>query len=171
MGRKAQFNAVPADGSCRQPHSPLRFKRYSFLVPKLVEDDGRGGHGPVAAQGQLCSGTVPGNPEAVAALQPAAAGEGHHKRRGRLSELGGNLLLMDEWTGKLIGSLTCSSCTTTEPRKKVGTWLRDISSWPCLASLPGPAWLWLSNICKPFFSLSPVYFASIDINQFGTTYF
>ena len=27
----------------------------------------------------------------------------------------------------------------TEPRKKVGTWLRDISSWPCLAFLPGPA--------------------------------
>ena len=31
--------------------------------------------------------------------------------------------------------------TSTEPRKKVGTWLRDISSWPCLAFLPGPAWL------------------------------
>ena len=29
----------------------------------------------------------------------------------------------------------------TEPRKKVGTWLRDIASWPCLAFLPGPAWL------------------------------
>ena len=29
----------------------------------------------------------------------------------------------------------------TEPRKKVGMWLRDISSYPCLAFLPGPAWL------------------------------
>ena len=29
----------------------------------------------------------------------------------------------------------------TEPRKKVGTWLRDISSWTCLVFLPGPAWL------------------------------
>ena len=34
-----------------------------------------------------------------------------------------------------------SSHTCTEPRKKVGTWLRDISSWPCLAFLPGRAWL------------------------------
>ena len=30
---------------------------------------------------------------------------------------------------------------STEPRKKVGTWLRDIASWPCLAFLPDPAWL------------------------------
>ena len=101
MGWKAQFNAVLADGSCRQRRSPLRFQSYSSFVPKLIEDDGGGGHGPVAAQGQLCSGTVPGYPEAVAALKPAAAGERHHKRRGRLSELGGNLLLvdgMDGWT-------------------------------------------------------------------------
>ena len=43
----------------------------------------------------------------------------------------------------------------TEPRKSLCTWLRDISSWPCLAFLPGPAWLQLSKICKPFFS--PLY--------------
>ena len=33
-----------------------------------------------------------------------------------------------------------------------GTWLRDISSCYCLTFLPGPAWLQLSKICKPFFS-------------------
>ena len=32
----------------------------------------------------------------------------------------------------VVRSMLC-----TEPRKKVGTWLRDISSWPCLAFLPG----------------------------------
>ena len=35
-------------------------------------------------------------------------------------------------------SLSYSS-VCTETRKKVGTWLRDISFWPCLAFLPGPA--------------------------------
>ena len=34
-----------------------------------------------------------------------------------------------------------SFLVSTELRKRVGTWLRDISSWPCLAFLPGPAWL------------------------------
>ena len=31
----------------------------------------------------------------------------------------------------------------TEPRKMVCTWLHDISSWSCLAFMPGPAWLLL----------------------------
>ena len=31
--------------------------------------------------------------------------------------------------------------TCTEPRKSLCTWLRYVSSWPCLAFLPGPAWL------------------------------
>ena len=37
--------------------------------------------------------------------------------------------------------IPCSHSLYTEPRKKVGTWLRDISSCPCLAFLTGPAWL------------------------------
>ena len=35
---------------------------------------------------------------------------------------------------------------------RLGTWLRDISSWSCLTFLPGPAWVLLSKICKYFFS-------------------
>ena len=55
----------------------------------------------MAAEGQLGGGDVPPYPEAVAGLEPAA-GEGHHKRRGRLSELRGNLLLMDGWMDVLL---------------------------------------------------------------------
>ena len=40
-----------------------------------------------------------------------------------------------------FGAHETAGGNSTEPRKKVGTWLRDISSWPCLAFLPGPAWL------------------------------
>ena len=40
----------------------------------------------------------------------------------------------------------------TEPRKSLGTWLREISSCSCLTFLPGPAWVLLSKICKDFFS-------------------
>ena len=38
----------------------------------------------------------------------------------------------------------------TEPRKSLGTWLREISSCSCLTFLPGPAWVLLSKICKEF---------------------
>ena len=41
---------------------------------------------------------------------------------------------------------------STEPRKSLGTWLREISSFSCLTFLPGPAWVLLSKICKDFFS-------------------
>ena len=41
---------------------------------------------------------------------------------------------------------------TTEPRKSLGTWLREISPCSCLTVLPGPAWVLLSKICKDFFS-------------------
>ena len=41
---------------------------------------------------------------------------------------------------------------STEPRKSLGTWLREISSCSCLTFLPGPAWVLLSKICKDFFS-------------------
>ena len=44
-----------------------------------------------------------------------------------------------------------SQCST-EPRKRLGTWLREISSCSCLTFLPGPAWVLLSKICKGFFS-------------------
>ena len=40
-------------------------------------------------------------------------------------------------------------------RKIVCTWLRDISCWTCFVFLPGPGWLHLNNICKPF--SSPLY--------------
>ena len=40
----------------------------------------------------------------------------------------------------------------TEPRKSLGTWLRDISSCSCLTFLPGPAWVLLSKIWQDFFS-------------------
>ena len=41
------------------------------------------------------------------------------------------------------------SCT--EPRKSLGTWLREISSCSSLTYLPGPAWVLLSKICQDFF--------------------
>ena len=41
---------------------------------------------------------------------------------------------------------------TTEPRKSLGTWLREISSCSSLTFLPGPAWVLLSKICQDFFS-------------------
>ena len=40
----------------------------------------------------------------------------------------------------------------TEPRRSLGTWLREFSTCSCLAFLPGPAWVLLSKICKDFFS-------------------
>ena len=40
----------------------------------------------------------------------------------------------------------------TEPRKSLGTWLREMSSCSCLTFLPGPASVLLSKICKDFFS-------------------
>ena len=40
----------------------------------------------------------------------------------------------------------------TEPRKSLGTWLREICSCSCLTFMPGPAWVLLSKICKDFFS-------------------
>ena len=40
----------------------------------------------------------------------------------------------------------------TEPRKSLGTWLREMSSYSCLTFLPGPAWVLLSKICKDFFT-------------------
>ena len=39
------------------------------------------------------------------------------------------------------------SLTSTEPRKSLGTWLREISSSSCLTFLPGPAWVLLNKIC------------------------
>ena len=36
---------------------------------------------------------------------------------------------------------------TTELRKRLGTWLQEISSCSCLMFLPGPAWVLLSKIC------------------------
>ena len=30
------------------------------------------------------------------------------------------------------------------------TWLGEISTCSCLTALPGPAWVLLSKICKPF---------------------
>ena len=41
---------------------------------------------------------------------------------------------------------------STEPRKSLGTWLREISSCSSLTFLPGPAWVLLSKICKDFLS-------------------
>ena len=41
---------------------------------------------------------------------------------------------------------------STEPRKSIGTWLREISSCSCLTFLPGPAWVLLSNTYKPLFA-------------------
>ena len=38
----------------------------------------------------------------------------------------------------------------TEPRKSLGTWLREISSCYCLTFLPGPASLLLNKICTSF---------------------
>ena len=50
----------------------------------------------------------------------------------------------------------CCSCWqpdhSTELRKSLGTWLREISSCSCLTFLPNPAWVLLSKICKDFFS-------------------
>ena len=40
----------------------------------------------------------------------------------------------------------------TEPRKSLGTWLREISSCSCLTFLPGSVWVLLSKICQYFFS-------------------
>ena len=42
-------------------------------------------------------------------------------------------------------------------RKIVCTWLRDISCWTCFVFLPGPGWLHLNNICKPFSSTYSVH--------------
>ena len=41
---------------------------------------------------------------------------------------------------------------STEPRKSLGTWLREISFCSCLTFLPGSACVLLSKICKDFFS-------------------
>ena len=47
------------------------------------------------------------------------------------------------WPGYVCAftwSLLCGSYVqTTVPRKSICVWLRDISSWPCLAFMPGPA--------------------------------
>ena len=50
---------------------------------------------------------------------------------------------------------TMAACT--EPRKSLGTWLREISSCSCLTFLTGPAWVLLSKICKDFFSALYTY--------------
>ena len=44
---------------------------------------------------------------------------------------------------------------STEPRKSLGMWLREIYSCSCLTFLPGSAWMLLGKICKDFFS--PLY--------------
>ena len=57
-----------------------------------------------------------------------------------------------------IGTIVTSAGTVvsqksyTEPRKSLGTWLREISTCYCLTFLPGPAWVLRSKICKDFFS-------------------
>ena len=47
---------------------------------------------------------------------------------------------------------SASKPSSTEPRKSLGTWLREISSCSSLTFLPGPAWVLLSKICQDFFS-------------------
>ena len=49
-----------------------------------------------------------------------------------------------------LGGSKTRDCT--EPRKSLGTWLREMSSCSCLTFLPGPALVLLSKICKDFFS-------------------
>ena len=45
-----------------------------------------------------------------------------------------------------------AAVVSTEPRKSLGTWLREIYTCSCLTFLPGPAWVLLNKICKDFFS-------------------
>ena len=52
----------------------------------------------------------------------------------------------------MLNNIVASTTEGTEPRKSLGTWLREISSCSCLTFLPGPAWVLLSKICKDFFS-------------------
>ena len=51
--------------------------------------------------------------------------------------------------------VACGDCTCTEHPENVCTWLREMSSCPCLTVLPGPAWVLLSNTNKPLFP--PLY--------------
>ena len=63
-------------------------------------------------------------------------------------------------------NLILSGFHCTEPRKSLGTWLREISSYSCLTFLSGPAWVLLSKICKDLFSA--LYYNSyrqINISQ------
>ena len=53
---------------------------------------------------------------------------------------------------KLMAGVVNYYIIHTEPRKSLGTWLREFSSCSCLIFLPGLAWVLLSKICKDFFS-------------------
>ena len=55
-------------------------------------------------------------------------------------------------TNEKLISPSLSLSHSTELRKSLGTWLREISSCSWLTFVPGPAWVLLSKIYKVFFS-------------------